>query len=289
MTHDAVTKLKAALSRVEGERFQVSCEGAVAFAPEDEGARCAWRTGVDAIDTCLPRGGLARAGLHEIEPLKPDDMPSLTGFAFALLCRLGSARPIIWCVTARQIGDYGQPYAFGLSRFGLSSAQIVFVKVAREKDLPFALEEAIKTKGVAAVLGEGARPDLTGSRRLALLCKTHQTPCLFMSPHKDGNRGSAALTRWEITPQMGLEDPRDPFGPGLSSWLVALPRARGGRTLPGLEGSELSNPSISYPWRIVWDEQTHSFCSASLFSDRAAPHGGTKIQPAPETILGKTG
>lgn len=238
-----------------------------------------WKTGVDFIDACLPQTGLNRSGLHEIEPFRPTDMPSLTGFTFALLSRLRSNQPIIWCVTAQQIGDYGQLYAFGLERYGISPSQILLTKVKHADDLHFAMEEAVKTDGVAAVIGEGARPSFTGSRRLSLLCKTHKRPCLLMSANTDAALGSAALTRFQIAPTYGIEDPRDPFGPGLPTWMVALPRARSGKTMPRMEEDIFSEnqKNTSYPWRIAWDDQTHSFRPAALFSDR------TLYENAPET------
>ena len=237
-----------------------------------------WKLGIDPIDACLPESSLDRAGLHELIPFQPKDMPSLTGFAFGLLSRLGSCLPIIWCVTAEQVGDYGQLYAFGLERFGISPAQIIFVKVKKALDLHFALEEAVKTEGVAAVIGEGAMPSFTGSRRLSLLCKTHQRPCLLMSSkHEDALgsiSGSAAATRWQIEPQQSAEDPRDPFGPGLPTWRIGLPRARGGKTMPSLvSGDErarqqdMPHHSTNYPWRIVWDDQTLCFRPSAVFSN----------------------
>lgn len=238
-----------------------------------------WKTGINFIDACLPQTGLNRSGLHEIEPFRPTDMPSLTGFTFALLSRLCSTQPIIWCVTAQQIGDYGQLYAFGLERYGISPAQILLTKAKHADDLHFAMEEAVKTEGVAAVIGEGPRPSFTGSRRLSLLCKTHKRPCLLMSPNTNETLGSAALTRFQIAPTHGVEDPRDPFGPGLPTWMVALPRARSGKTMPRMEADTFSENqhNTSYPWRIAWDDQTHSFRPAALFSNR------TLYENAPET------
>lgn len=238
-----------------------------------------WKMGVDFVDSCLPEAGLSRSGLHEIEPFRPTDMPSLTGFTFALLSRLRSSQPIIWCVTAQQIGDYGQLYAFGLERYGISPSQILLTKVKHADDLHFAMEEAVKTDGVAAVIGEGARPSFTGSRRLSLLCKTHKRPCLLMSANTEATLGSAALTRFQIAPTHGIEDPRDPFGPGLPTWMVALPRARSGKTMPRMEADTFSEnqQNTSYPWRIAWDDQTHSFRPAALFSNR------TLYEDVPET------
>lgn len=251
-----------------------------------------WSTGIAAIDTCLPDEGLSRSGLHEIEPLNATDMPSLTGFGFALLSRFGSGLPIIWCVTAQQIGDYGQPYAFGLERFGISPAQIIFVKVRHATELQFALEEAVKTQNVAAVIGEGTRPSFTGSRRLALLCRNHKRPCLLMSGSSDDALGSAALSRWQIKPEQGVEDPRDPFGPGLPTWRVALPRVRSGKTMLPLQDSLLHDDphqtnNTSYPWRIAWDDQTLSFRPATVFSNRAVSQSSKTENAYQKTILGQ--
>ncbi|MEL6819147.1 MAG: hypothetical protein AAFP80_10905 [Pseudomonadota bacterium] len=280
----------AQLKAVLRARYGPASTADVQFKNANQSSAKPWLTGVAAIDECLPEGGLSRAGLHEIEPLKPSDMPSLTGFGFALLSRLASTKPIIWCVTASQVGDYGQPYAFGLSRFGISPSQIIFAKVAKDKELPFALEEAIKTQGIAAVIGEGSRPCFTGSRRIALLCQTHQTPCLFMTPRRGDHNGSAALTRWQIAPQQGVEDPRDPFGPGLPSWAVGLPRARAGRAMPGMEPADLtytSNHTQPYPWRIIWDDQTLSFRPASVLRHRATHQTASQQYDAQKAMVGR--
>lgn len=246
-----------------------------------------WVTGVGPLDVCLPGHGLAQDGLHEIEPLKPTDMPSLTGFTFALLSRLQSTKPIIWCVTQSQIGEYGQPYAFGFSRYGISPSQIIFVRVAKDRDLPFALEEAIKTDGIAAVIGEGARPCFTGSRRISLLCKTHKTPCLLMMPTYDDGNGSAALTRFQITPLPGMEDPRDPYGPGLPHWRVALPRVRGGQVRPRMNQDGPHTVNTPYPWRIIWDDQTLSFRPASVLRNSTAYEAGNVGANAHQALLGR--
>ncbi len=259
--------------------------------------RVPWTTGVETIDGCLPEHGLSRSGLHEIEPLIPTDMPSLTGFAFGMLSKLRSNHPIIWCVTAQQVGDYGQLYAFGLERYGISPAQIIISKVNHPLHLHFALEEALKTDGVAAVIGEGPRPTFTGSRRLSLLSQTHGRPCLLLNSQADGERGSAALTRWQVSPTQGVEDPLDPFGPGLPTWRIALPRSRGGKTMPSmretLKGFEahndLNHNNTSYPWRIVWDEQTLSFREASLFSSGAVSQSSETVGKPSSRLVGRTG
>ncbi len=235
-----------------------------------------WNTGARVLDGLLPESALASAALHEIEPLHATDTPWLTGFAFGLLSRLRTLAPIVWCVTREQVGDYGHLYAHGAERYGLSPSQIVFAKVNHPLHLHFALEEALKADGIAAVMGEGPLPDFTGSRRLALLAKTHDRPCLLLNPQVSESQGSAAQTRWQIKPTTGVTDPLDPFGPGLPTWLVSLSRVRGG------------HPS-SHPQRIVWDEQTYAFRPASDFSDGKVHERREASQSYDQALVGRTG
>ena len=241
-----------------------------------------WTLGIHEIDRRLPENGLARAGLHEIEPLYPSEMPFLTGFAFSLIARLRSHKPVLWCATSRQIGDHGQLYAHGVERYGIHPRQIIMVRVPRSKDLYFSLEEALKTKNIAAVMGEGPLPDFTGSRRLALLAKRHKTPCLFINDIAEQGQGSASLTRWQVTPTSGPDDPADPYGPGPPCWQVALPRVRGGYPTPKLNSRNPEN----HPWRIIWDEKTLSFHSTTIFCNRAIPENTAKKKPATKTMVG---
>ncbi|WP_054000192.1 ImuA family protein [Ahrensia marina] len=267
--------------------LSVACANDLESTQDSSQQQTPWKLGIERIDEFLPSFGLSQSGLHEIAPLKTSDMPCLTGFVFGLLSRLQTDKPIIWCITASQIGDYGHPYAFGLSRFAVSPAQIIFAKVTKDKSLPFAMEEALKTDGVGAVIGEGPRPCFTGSRRLSLLCKTHQTPCLSMTTDSHASNGSSALTRWQVAPQHGVEDPRDPYGPGLPTWAVALPRVRYGRTMPALDDQNVTqNKKTNYPWRIVWDDQTLSFSEASVFSSRALFESSAPNREPPKALVG---
>lgn len=252
-------------------------------------AEAGWQTGIEAIDSCLPNTRLNCSALHEIEPLRLGDLPCLPGFTFGLLRRLAPERPIIWCMTALQAHDYGHPYAFGMARYGLSPTQILIVKVGHPKDLQFAMEEALKTKGIAAVVGEGPRPCFTGSRRLSLLARAHQTPCLLLSADGMSGSGSAALTRWQVSPAPGIEDPRDPLGPGMPTWRVALPRSRGGRAMPAMASRSTHHTQEPYPWRIVWDEQTLSFRPASVFLNGAVSASRTQNDTSDQTVVGRTG
>lgn len=235
-----------------------------------------WTTGIRSLDRHLPGNALSLSALHEIEPLRSTDMPSLTGFAFALLARRFMSKSVVWCVTSQQVGEYGQLYAHGSQRFGLSPSQIIFVKVGHSVHLHFALEEALKTDDVGAVMGEGPLPSFTGSRRLSMLARTQGVPCVLLNPQPNDRNGSAAHTRWKVETMPGATDPHDPFGPGVPTWKVAMMRNRGGNT-------------SSQPWRIVWDEQTHSFREMSEFLNGPVHEERTQDAAFEAPLVGRAG
>ena len=252
-----------------------------------------WKTGVPHIDRHLPTYGLSQRAVHEIQPLKPSHLAGATGFMLGLLAQLNTSGQNIWCQSSDYIREYAHPYWPGLERYGLCHSQLIFARISKGKHLPFALEEALKTKGIVAVIGEGARPDFTGSRRLSFLTQKQGIPCLLLSAGKDNPLGSAAHTRWYVQNIKGPENQEDATGPGHPAWHVNLARARGGRPSPALpsdfETADKSNDSKNKtnPWRIIWNEQTHSFHSFSISGRRTVPENGrTAKSGEPKTMVG---
>ncbi|MEN0087109.1 MAG: hypothetical protein AAF737_01600, partial [Pseudomonadota bacterium] len=230
-----------------------------------------------------------------------------TAFALGLIAQLKSSQPIIWCHTGLGARENGHPYLAGLSQFGLSSDRVIFANLARPDHLPFALEEALKTSGISAVIGEGSRPDFTGSRRLSFLTERYGVPCILVSDGGDAPLGSAARTRWRIGPALGPADPSDPKGPGRMAWRLGLARSRGGRPsahLPSMSApptiadrpnqtKRLRTPTsptqTPLEWRLAWNDATYSFTPLSL-ARGGTVHRGT-ARPTPRqsrSLVGRT-
>jgi protein ImuA len=225
-----------------------------AFRPVTDRIDSPWCFGCAAIDQALPNGQLLRGGLHDFSVPRVRDTPAMGRFAMALLQRLliadgADKRPgeIIWCQTGKNMREYGRPYGPGLKALGLAPERLVIVSLHKENDLAFAIEESLRSKAVAAVIGEGASVGFTASRRLSLVCQEMATPCLFLNV-SGRIEASAAATRWRITPAIGPPDASDPNGPGPAAWSVILARARGGCAHP-----------CNQPWKIMWNDETHSF------------------------------
>jgi protein ImuA len=175
---------------------------------------------VPAIDAVLPGGGLAKACVHEVG----GEWGAATAFTALLAARLSAAAqdaPAVWIVRGRDL------YAAGLAAYGLTPQRLIAVRARTEAEVLWAMEEALRCRGPAAVLGETGGVDLTAGRRLQLAAEAGGgTGLLLLTGAKKAPAGGA-VTRWRVT---GF--PGRPEGPGVGAerWRIELQRSRGGRT-----------------------------------------------------------
>ncbi len=209
------------------------------------------------IDAALPWGGLPRGALHEIVGVGPGvSGPGITnqgapeGFAAALLARLIEGRgPALWCLAR---GDLFGP---GLGAFGLAPDRLIVARARNPHDVPWAMEEGLRSGIPGAVLGEPRRLGLAAGRRLQLAARAGGVACLVLRPR--GIEHSAAVTRWRVVAAPSkLEDGLPGLlGLGAPRWRVGLVRCRGG-TLG--------------EWLMEWNDETGDFAVVPLLGERAA-------------------
>src|SRR5215207_1187880 len=118
--------------------------------------------GLHALDDHLPGGGLARGALHEVieAGLASEFAGSTTLFTAGIAARLRG--PVLWCLTRRDL------FAPGLLRAGLHPDRVIYAEAEREGEILPLIEEGLREKGLAAVVGEVTRLGLTAWRRLQL-------------------------------------------------------------------------------------------------------------------------
>lgn len=205
-------------------------------------------------------GGLRRNGLHEVAAA--DESAAATGFCAMILARLAKSRGIVvWC--RRQAGLHGP----GLASLGLDPARLIVVRARTETDLLWAMEEALRSRAPAAVLGESAGGGPIALRRLQLAAETGGVSAILLRPAGAPPVPGPALTRWRIA----CVGSAPAAAPGRRSagetdalrfrWQVALQRCRGG---------------VPARWLVEWSDETGGFGVAPELRHRPA-------RPATET------
>jgi protein ImuA len=199
--------------------------------------------GVAAIDRTLPGGGLARGAVHELLGMGGDEEDGALTAAFAagILARLGphpnpppragegtGGGIVLWCLPRPDL------YGPGLAILGLDPARLVLVRARRDGEILSAIEEGLRSTGVAAVVGEVGAFPAVASRRLQLAAERSGVTAFVLRRWRDGARAArerdlpnASATRWRITAQPSVPARAEP-GIGRPRWRVELLRCRGG-------------------------------------------------------------
>src|SRR6478609_8003617 len=164
--------------------------------------------GVAPIDGHLG-GGLRLGAVHEIADA--GDHPVLSAlFAAGILARLDG--PVLWCLRRRDL------FAPALACVGLHPDRVIYAEAPRKGDLLATVEEGLRHRGLAGVVGEVARLGPTLSRRLQLAAEKSGVTALVIRSGVPDDGPSAAATRWRIAaaPSRPLPAP----GIGRERWRV---------------------------------------------------------------------
>src|SRR5258708_26571683 len=117
------------------------------FRPPTPGARI--DMGLGPIAAAFPKGEFPTGAVHELISDRREDAAATGGFVAALLGPLmRNGGVCLWVGTKRMV------FPPALKRFGVDPDKVVFVDLSREKDATWAMEEALKCEGLAAVIGE---------------------------------------------------------------------------------------------------------------------------------------
>ena len=169
---------------------------------------------VPAIDAALA-GGLARGAVHEISAHCEAHTAAASRFALALVerlkqsCRIrratrsgtgSSAKAIVWIAQDLCLFENGAPYGPGLVDLGIAPEQLITVAAPRTRDMLWAMEEALRCRATAVVIGEigTQKLDQVAARRLSLAADAGGTLGLLLRATPDDATPCACATRWII-------------------------------------------------------------------------------------------
>jgi protein ImuA len=209
-------------------------------------------------------GGLSGDALHEIAPAQAGDGAAAMGFALALAARFAAAAPRAATVLLVSedfcASETGAPYGPGLAAYGFGLRQLVFVRAPDALALMWAMEEALKSGALAAVVGEmwslTRHYGLAASRRLLLAARAGRTPALLVHGGAFGRAdaiSSAAETRFEIAAAASrrLEPAGGRLGlPGAPAFAARLLKAR---LRPCAQGPPARGLDEARIIRLEWD------------------------------------
>ena len=181
--------------------------------------------GAPAIDDALPWQGLPLAALHEIENAGTtnEDGAAVT-FLAGILARLAQpneGRPVLWCLQRPDL------HAPGLALAGLDARRLVLLRAANERDILWAMEEGLRSRALAAVVGEVEALSTAASRRLQLAAESTGVTGFVLHRTSGNIAASAAVTRWRVASLPSAPVAGEP-GIGRPRWRVELLRCRGG-------------------------------------------------------------
>ncbi|MGC6497245.1 MAG: ImuA family protein [Candidatus Puniceispirillaceae bacterium] len=215
--------------------------------------------GVDVLDSALA-GGLALGRAHMLCG-RPGHDAALTGFAAALVRRLMARKdgPVVWCPAAA-MGGSGMLYAAGFSALGIDPSRLLIVDAPSPTRRLAALEDILRTEGLAAVvveydgLNQSSDYWMRLARRAQLAAEASGTTG-FLLGWPVAASGFDSL--WHVAP--GRRQETDAISSAATSWHpvwdIRIAHARGGR--PCRTG-------------VLWDSFADRFQSCQLANMAAA-------------------
>ena len=188
--------------------------------------------GVASLDSALA-GGLALGRVHMLCG-RPGHDGALTGFAAALVRRLAVRcdGPVVWCPAAA-MGGSGMLYAAGLAALGIDPGRLLIVDAPGPTRRLAALEDILRTEGLAAVvveydgLSQSSDYWMRLARRAQLAAEASGTTGLLLGWPV---AASGFESQWHISPGRQQQAvARSPAAPWHPVWDIHITHARGGR------------------------------------------------------------
>ncbi|AYB33762.1 ImuA family protein [Chryseolinea soli] len=180
--------------------------------------------GLGPIKDAFPNATFPLGAVHEFLSSTTEDASATGGFMAGLVSSLiGKTGAALWISCARTL------FPPALKSFGIQPDRFIFVDLKNEKDVLWAMDEALKCGALAAVVGEMQEISFTASRRLQLAVEQSQVTGFILRNRYRHLNTTACVSRWKIT-SLPSEQVDDLPGIGFPAWRVELLRIRNGRS-----------------------------------------------------------
>jgi len=180
--------------------------------------------GLGPLKDAFPNGSFPLGAVHEFLSARAEDSASTGGFISGLLASLmGNGGTVLWISSSRTL------FPPALKNFGLEPDRFIFIDLQKEKEVMWAMEEALKCEALSAVVGEIREIDFTASRRLQLAVEQSRVTGFILRNKYRNLNTTACVSRWKITP-LQSESVDELPGIGFPKWKVELVRMRNGKS-----------------------------------------------------------
>ncbi len=187
--------------------------------PQDSHQRS---TNLGPIEQVFPNGVFPTGAIHEFICNSREDAATASGFISSLLSSLPQEHSLcLWISTSTAM------FPPSIRSFGLPADRIVFVCMNREKDTLWAMEEALKCKGITAVIAELRELSFMQSRRLQLAVEKSKVTGFVLRHQPRSINNTACAARWQIS-HIPSELEEGLPGVGFPRWEVELVKVRNG-------------------------------------------------------------
>ena len=199
------------------------------YKPPTSGKAVAFRLG--PIETAFPNHRFPTGAVHEFISRTPEQAAATAGFLSGLLAPLmQNGGSCLW------IGSQRNVFPPGLAIYGVSPDRLLFVALRKEKDIRWAMEEALKCDALTAVVGELGELSFSESRKLQLAVERSRVTGFIHRHQPKAENAVTCVTRWKIT-TLSSDLPGNMPGVGFPQWNVRLLKVRSGH--PG-------------EWQVQW-------------------------------------
>lgn len=211
--------------------------------------------GLKPVEDAFPNAVFPTGAVHEFLTASKEDAAATAGFMAGVLSNLtSSGGTCVWVGMCRNI------FPPALKIFGINPERVIFAELKKEKEVLWVMEEALKCKGLAAVIGEIKDIDFKTSRRLQLAVEQSRVTGFIVRNNPRQLNTIACVARWKITP---LASENAVPGVGFARWNVALQKVRNGK--PGnweVEWNDGSFHIIEHEKETIWLNASSQYGSA---------------------------
>lgn len=187
-------------------------------------------TGLWEVEKAFPDHTFPLGAVHEFISYARESAAATNGFMAGLLAQLLKKGTAVWVSNKRTI------FPPALIQYGIDPERVIFIDVWKQKEVLWAIEEALKCNAVTAVIGELSELSFTESRRLQLAVEQSRVTGFIHRYTPKAENVTACVSRWKIAPVPGAIAGGLP-GVGFSKWHVQLVKVRNGK--PG-------------SWQVEW-------------------------------------